>query len=112
MAERPASSPGDFRSSASQTDARPRVEAILSLERLLDILFPGPPSLDCVTIDDIERRYPLTGLGAPALRAIEQSQRIVRARGEFSQAGTAPRPTSSPWPASRGRWPATTRPTV
>ncbi|MCW5863412.1 MAG: hypothetical protein KIT52_09935 [Anaerolineae bacterium] len=87
MAERPASSPGDFHSSASQTDARPRAEAVLGLERLLDILFPGPPSLDCVTIDDIERRYPLTGLGAPALTAIEQSQRIVRARGDFSQTG-------------------------
>ncbi len=87
MAERPASSSGDFHSSASQTDARPRAEAVLGLERLLDILFPGPPSLDCITIDDIERRYPLTGLGAPALRAIEQSQRLVRARGDFSQAG-------------------------
>jgi len=86
MAERPASS-GDFHSSASQADAHPRAEAVLGLERLLDSLFPGPPSLDCVTIDDVQRRYPLTGLGAPALTAIEQSQRIVRARGDFSQTG-------------------------
>ena len=53
----------------------------------MGLLFPNPPSLDCITIDDVQRRYRLTGLGAPALAAIEQSQRLVRARGDYSQTG-------------------------
>jgi hypothetical protein len=64
---------------------RPR--AVSDLELLLSVLFPDPPALDCITIDDILRRYRLTGLGAPALTAIEQSQRIVRARGDYHQLG-------------------------
>ncbi len=87
MVERSAG-PGDYaRTPVSGPEEPPRVDALLDLQRLLEILFPGPPSLDCITVDDVLRRYPLTGLGAPALTAIEQSQRIVRARGDFSQTG-------------------------
>lgn len=66
---------------------RSRPEAVALLERLLQGLFPEPNSLDLITVDDIVRRYPLTGLGAPALAAIEQSQRIVRSRGDYVQSG-------------------------
>lgn len=66
---------------------RPVREAVAVLNRLLALLFPEPNSLDIITVDDILRRYPLTGLGAPALAAIEQSQRILRARGEYGQVG-------------------------
>lgn len=67
--------------------SRERPAAVSALELLLAQLFPDPPSLDCVTVDDILRRYRFTGLGAPALTAIEQSQRIVRARGDYHQLG-------------------------
>lgn len=59
------------------------------LARLYRQLFPEPDSLDLITVDDIERRYPLTKLGAPALAAIEQSQRIIRARTDYNLAGSA-----------------------
>lgn len=68
---------------------RPVREAVAVLDRLLRLLFPEPHSLDIITVENIVRRYPLTGLGAPALAAIEQSQRIVRARGDYSQVGLA-----------------------
>lgn len=68
---------------------RPVREAVAVLERLLKLLFVDPPSLDIITVENVVRRYPLTGLGAPALAAIEQSQRIVRARGDYAQAGLA-----------------------
>jgi hypothetical protein len=74
-------------SGAFGSEPRPRAEAVTVLEQLLAQLFPAPPSLDCITIDDVLRRYRLTGLGAPALTAIEQSQRIVRARGDYGQTG-------------------------
>lgn len=67
--------------------SRPVREAVNVLSRLLKLIYPDPVSLDIITVDDILRRYPLTGLGAPALAAIEQSQRIVRARGDYSQVG-------------------------
>ena len=66
---------------------RPVREAVTVLERLLKILFPDPLSLDIITVENIVQRYPLTGLGAPAMAAIDQSQRIVRARGDYGQAG-------------------------
>jgi hypothetical protein len=66
---------------------RPVREAVSVLNRLLALLFPEANSLDIITVDDILRRYPLTGLGAPALAAIEQSQRILRARGDYGQVG-------------------------
>jgi hypothetical protein len=59
------------------------------LEDLYKHLFPEPYSLDLITVDDILRRYPLTGLGAPALAAIEQSQRIIRTRSDYSLAGSS-----------------------
>jgi hypothetical protein len=57
------------------------------LNRLLTLLYPDSNSLDIITVEDVVRRYPLTGLGAPALSAIEQSQRILRGRGEYDQIG-------------------------
>lgn len=70
--------PGEF---------QPLREAATVLRGLLDVLFPNPESLDIITVDDIVRRYPLTGLGAPALSAIDQTQRIIRARGDYGLAG-------------------------
>lgn len=87
MVERSAPSAGDSQTFGPDTAARARGDAVAVLERLLASLFPGSPSLDCITIDDILRRYRLTGLGAPAMAAIEQSRRIVRARGDYAQAG-------------------------
>ncbi len=72
-----------------QEHLRPAREAAKDLRRLLDVLFNDPPSLDIVTVEDIQQRYRLTGLGAPALAAIEQSQRIIRARGDYNQVGLA-----------------------
>ncbi len=77
----------EARTAVSGSGQRVRPEAVTVLERLLGLLFPTPPSLDCITIDDVQRRYRLTGLGAPALAAIEQSQRMVRARGDYTQTG-------------------------
>jgi hypothetical protein len=83
-----ASHPSDsFRPTADADQLRPVREAVSVLERLLKILFPDPLSLDIITVENIVQRYPLTGLGAPALAAIEQSQRIVRARGDYGQSG-------------------------
>jgi hypothetical protein len=66
-----------------------RPEAVKLLESLLRLLFPESNSLDMITVEDVARRYPLTGLGAPALAAIEQAQRIIRARADDSQTGLA-----------------------
>ena len=66
---------------------RPVREAVAVLQRLLKLLYSEPPSLDIITVRNILDRYPLTGLGAPAMSAIEQSQRIVRARGNYEQVG-------------------------
>ncbi len=57
------------------------------LSTLLAGLFPDDPSPDLITLKNVLDRYPLTGLGAPATTAIEQAQRIARARGDTSQAG-------------------------
>ncbi len=57
------------------------------LTRLVRILYANQRNLDIVTVEDVERRYPLTGLGAPALQAIEQSQRIVRATNDYHLIG-------------------------
>lgn len=71
-----------------ETEApRPVREAVIVLERLLKILYPEEPSLDILTVRNILERYPLTELGAPALAAIEQSRRIVRARADYEQIG-------------------------
>lgn len=87
MVARTASPASDARLSASDPALRTRHEPVAVLEGLLATIFPDPPALDIMTVDDMLRRYPLTGLGAPALAAIEQSQRIVRARGEYHQVG-------------------------
>ena len=68
-------------------DPRRVRETYQVLERLLAILFPGEPPVDIITVADILYRYPLTGFKAPALAAMEQSQRIVRSRANFSLVG-------------------------
>ncbi len=78
-----------YRSASDAEPLRPVREAVVVLEGLLKILFPDPLSLDIITVENIVQRYPLTGLGAPALAAIDQSQRIVRARGDYGQSGLA-----------------------
>ncbi len=60
---------------------------VSALTRLLEMLYPGQPPLDIITLNDIERRYPLTKMGPPAMRAIEQAQRIMRAVGNYQQIG-------------------------
>lgn len=82
---------------ASQTDlvprsaaddlSRPVREAYLVLERLLKVLFPEELPLDIITVANILYRYPLTGFKAPALAAMEQSQRIVRSRADYGLVG-------------------------
>ncbi len=57
------------------------------LTRLVRMLYPNRRDLDIVTVEDVQRRYPLTGLGVPAMRAIEQSQRIVRATNDYHLIG-------------------------
>lgn len=76
-----------FRLPAETETPRPVREAVAVLERLLKILYPEEPSLDILTVRNIRERYPLTELGAPALAAIEQSRRIVRARADYEQVG-------------------------
>ncbi|MCA9960820.1 MAG: hypothetical protein KC413_19975 [Anaerolineales bacterium] len=58
-----------------------------SLMRLLDMLYPGQLPLDIITLQDIKLRYRLTGMGAPAMRAMEQAQRIMRAIGNYQHIG-------------------------
>lgn len=66
-----------------------------TLHDLLKQLFAGtdhdfernPPSLDLITLEDILARYPLTGLGGPAQAAIAQSQRLIRAGGDYVRTG-------------------------
>lgn len=83
-----ASHPSDsYRPASDVEPLRPVREAVAVLDRLHKILFPDPLSLDIITVENIVQRYPLTGLGAPALAAIDQSQRIVRARGDYEQGG-------------------------
>ncbi len=59
------------------------------LEELYEQLFPEPPPLDLITVDDILLRYPLTGLGVLALAAIDQSQRIIRSQSDYSLVGSS-----------------------
>lgn len=67
--------------------SRPAREAYLVLERLLKLLFAEEPPLDVITVANILYRYPLTGFKAPALTAMEQSQRLVRSRADFGLMG-------------------------
>ncbi len=60
------------------------VELLTSLQKLL---YGKQQHLDIITVADIERRYPLTGLGVLAMRAIEQSQRIIRATNNYDLIG-------------------------
>lgn len=64
----------------------PTHEAVVQLDELSFSLFPDP-SPNILTLYDFRKRYPLTGLGEPATRAIEQSQRINQTIGDFSRRG-------------------------
>lgn len=65
---------------------RPR-DAVTTLSALLERLYPEPVSPDILTLDDMLRRYRLTQLGSPAMRAIRQSQRINRRIGNYQSIG-------------------------
>ena len=54
---------------------------------LLNLLYPPPPNPDIITLEDVLNRYRLTGLGVPAITALQQAQRIVRAGKDYSQIG-------------------------
>ncbi|HIP70005.1 MAG TPA: hypothetical protein EYH05_01255 [Anaerolineae bacterium] len=64
----------------------PTHKAVVQLDELAAWLYPDP-SPHVLTLRDFRHRYPLTGLGDPAARAIEQSRRINQAIGDFSQRG-------------------------
>ncbi len=59
------------------------------LRVMLDYLYPHDISVDIITLKDVQTRYPLTGLGAPAISAIQQSHRILRGTKDFEQSGLA-----------------------
>ncbi len=56
------------------------------LSEILDLLYPDP-SPDIITLTDFKLRYRLTKLGEPAIRALEQAQRVNRAIGDFENTG-------------------------
>lgn len=61
--------------------------SIKQIEELLNELYVPPSTLDMLTREDIKKRYPLTGLRGPAIPAIEQSRRIIRATGNYDNMG-------------------------
>jgi hypothetical protein len=63
--------------------------SVATLRRLLDLIFPEDTPLDILRVEDVLKRYPFTGLGAPATAAIEQSRRIIRSRRDFTEMGLA-----------------------
>jgi hypothetical protein len=62
-------------------------QVVATLDQLLQLLYSEPQSLDIITYHDILRIYRLTGLGSLATAAIDKSQRIVRAQGNYRQRG-------------------------
>jgi len=68
----------------SQDGTRASVER---LNELLNMLYGRPENPDLITLDDVLRRYRLTALGKPAMTAIDQSRRMVRAVGDYEQIG-------------------------
>ena len=58
-----------------------------ALEDLLNLLYPPPLNPDIITLRDVLTRYRLTGLGVPAITALQQAQRILRAGKDYSQIG-------------------------
>ena len=61
--------------------------SIEQIEELLNELYVPSSTLDMLTLEDIKTRYPLTKLRGPAIPAIEQSRRIIRATGDFDNMG-------------------------
>jgi hypothetical protein len=57
------------------------------LQALLEMLFPDPPLVDILTLNDFTYRYPFSRLGSRAVKEIEQSQRITRGSGDYQQMG-------------------------
>ncbi|MCB8942585.1 MAG: hypothetical protein H6658_02300 [Ardenticatenaceae bacterium] len=75
-------------SEAIHPPARPHIlHAGRILEELLNILYPPPPNPDIITLQDVLNRYRLTGLGVPAITALQQAQRILRATKDYDQIG-------------------------
>lgn len=65
-----------------------RVRAsVAQLDALLNMLYGRPESPDVITLDDVLFRYRLTELGQPAMTAIDQSRRMVRAIGDYEKIG-------------------------
>lgn len=62
-------------------------QTVTVLDELLEKLFPESPNPDVITLQDFLRRYRLTGLGSPAVQAIEQTQRINRTLHNYRQMG-------------------------
>jgi hypothetical protein len=65
----------------------PSHRASYILSDLLDLLYPPPLSPDIITREDVLTRYRLTGLGVPAITALQQAQRIVRTGKDYCQIG-------------------------
>ena len=62
-------------------------QTVTLLNELLTMLYPESPSADVITLNDFLVRYRLTELGAPAVQAIEQTQRINRTLNNYRQMG-------------------------
>lgn len=62
-------------------------KSIEQIEELLKLLYEPPSTLDMLTREDIKTRYRLTGLRGPAIPAIEQARRIIRATGDYDNMG-------------------------
>ena len=60
--------------------------SVTLLSDLLACLYPDPGP-DILTLGDFKLRYRLTGLGALAVGAIQQAQRINRDTGRFNEIG-------------------------
>jgi hypothetical protein len=75
------------------TEVRPELDLtavrrmVTCLEELLNLVYPPPANVDIITLEDMQHRYRLTGFGIPAITAIQQSQRILRASKDYVQIG-------------------------
>jgi hypothetical protein len=68
------------------THRKETATAVNQLADLLQLLYPDPTP-DIITLTDFRNRYPLTGLGKPAITAIETAQRIHYATQNPEQTG-------------------------
>lgn len=70
----------------NQTNQKAIEKSVSLLSEFLDLLYPDPGP-DIITLADFKLRYRLTKLGEPAVRALEQAQRVNRAIGDFENTG-------------------------